>query len=105
MKYIERLGVKQPVRGWAKVELKMLPSAYFQVDGYLRSGLLRHPQPPRRRHRQHHVVDRLSAPHLRLALLAEDRQGDVRRRPGRRARSDLRRQRRKSLQDQARWAA
>jgi predicted TIM-barrel fold metal-dependent hydrolase len=80
-------------RHWAKVE-RLLP-AQLALD--VRQGLLRRPESACRGHRQHDVVHRLSASHLRLALFAEDRQRDVCRSSRERASSDLRRERRTAL--------
>ena len=82
-------------RGWAKVELEMLPSEYFQRNWLLTfvTDFYGVAQPPRRRAQEHDVVDRLPAPHLRLAVLAQAGERNVRRRAGKRAPADLRRQR------------
>ena len=85
-------------QGYDFPDLKELPSYYFhrnvsltfiEEPDALQSEL--HPQPHRRR--EHHVVERLPAPGLELAALAQDRRGAVRRDPRARARAHGERQR------------
>ena len=65
--------------------------------GHLHRGSARHRSPPRDRHRQDHVVDRLSAHQLQLAELSAHRRLPIQRRPSGRAAHDHARQRRIAL--------
>ena len=61
-----------------------------QQRGDVHHRPLRHRAAPRRRHRQHHVVERLSAPRQRLAVLAEGHRGHDGPHPQRREGADHR---------------